>query len=64
LFALQFRDVDCNEHFANALFLMGEIGGNDYNNPFFQRRDMEEISTFVPLVVDKIVKALVVSMGI
>eukprot|EP00253_Pinus_taeda_P001946 PITA_01946 len=49
---------DCNKHFANALFLMGEIGGNDYNDAFFQRRPMQEVETFVPLVVDKIVNTL------
>lgn len=49
---------DCDKHFANALFLMGEIGANDYNYPFFQRRPMKEVHTFIPLVVEKIAKAL------
>eukprot|EP00253_Pinus_taeda_P000985 PITA_00985 len=48
----------CNQHFASALFLMGEIGGNDYNYPFFQHRPMQQMSTFVPLVVAKIENAL------
>jgi hypothetical protein len=40
---------------------MGEIGGNDYNDAFFQQRPMQEVQTFVPLVVDKIINALKVS---
>lgn len=49
---------DCEEHFANSLFLMGEIGGNDYNYPFLLHHSMDEIETFIPLVVQKIVAAL------
>lgn len=49
---------DCKEHFANALFMVGEIGGNDYNNPFIQGRPMEEVETFVPLVINKTVRAM------
>jgi hypothetical protein len=40
---------------------MGEIGGNDYNYPFLLRRSMDEVDTFIPLVVDKIISALKVS---
>lgn len=38
--------------------MMGEIGGNDYNFAFAQRRPMQEVYTFVPLVIRKIKKAL------
>ncbi|MCL7049145.1 hypothetical protein MKW94_025148 [Papaver nudicaule] len=37
---------------------MGEIGGNDYNHPFFQGRDIEEICTFVPEIVNAIYLAI------
>ncbi|GER24477.1 GDSL esterase/lipase [Striga asiatica] len=37
-----------------SLVLLGEIGGNDYNNPIIQGLDFETIRTFVPLVVDYI----------
>jgi len=37
---------------------MGAIGGNDYNYPFLQQRPMQEILSFVPLVVDKIINVL------
>jgi hypothetical protein len=44
--------------FANELFLMGDICGNEYNDAFFQERSIEEFQTFVPLVVDNIVNVL------
>lgn len=52
------NSTDCEEHFANALFMVGEIGGNDYNNPFMQGRPMKEVETFVPLVINKTVIAM------
>jgi hypothetical protein len=33
---------------------MGEIGGNDYNQPFFQNRSLEETRTYVPDVINAI----------
>ncbi|KAJ4791733.1 GDSL esterase/lipase [Rhynchospora pubera] len=39
---------------STSLFLMGEIGGNDYNQPFLQNRPIEEIRTYVPDVIDAI----------
>ncbi|KAM0938492.1 putative sinapine esterase [Dioscorea sansibarensis] len=49
---------ECEEKLSGALFLMGEIGGNDYNDPFFQGRSLEEITTFVPLVINAISRAI------
>jgi hypothetical protein len=37
---------------------MGEIGGNDYNYPFFLQRSIEEIRTYVPLVIKAISSAI------
>ncbi|TVU46913.1 hypothetical protein EJB05_06486, partial [Eragrostis curvula] len=46
-----------------SLFLLG-IGGNDYNNPFFQNRSFTtEIKPLVPKVVGKIEKAIKVLIG-
>ncbi|OVA09186.1 Lipase [Macleaya cordata] len=45
---------DCLEFLSKSLFLVGEIGGNDYNHPFFERRSLAEIQTFVPKVIDAI----------
>lgn len=47
---------------GNSLFLVGEIGGNDYNHPFFQNQRVEEIRTFVPSVVEAISSAITVSL--
>ncbi|XP_058095670.1 GDSL esterase/lipase At1g28600-like isoform X2 [Magnolia sinica] len=45
---------DCGDIFRRSVFLVGEIGGNDYNYPFLQRRSLEEIRTLVPLVINSI----------
>ncbi|KAF5944503.1 hypothetical protein HYC85_018580 [Camellia sinensis] len=38
----------------NSLVLMGEIGGNDYNHAFDSGRNIEEIQSFVPPVINAI----------
>ncbi|RRT32245.1 hypothetical protein B296_00058886 [Ensete ventricosum] len=43
---------------GNSLFLVGEIGGNDYNHPLLQGRSIEEIKTFVPNDIDAISSAI------
>ncbi|KAL7211668.1 hypothetical protein ACSBR2_014507 [Camellia fascicularis] len=48
---------ECDNYFKKSLFLMGEIGGNDYNYAFFVGGSIEELRAFVPLVVDAIVAA-------
>lgn len=50
--------ADCHEVFANSLFLMGEIGGNDFNYPLFIRRSIVEIKTYVPHVISAITSAI------
>ncbi|XP_058100728.1 GDSL esterase/lipase At5g45910-like [Magnolia sinica] len=47
-------DKDCADYFRKSLFLVGEIGGNDYNYAFFQGASMKQIRSFVPQVVDTI----------
>ncbi|KAG6512998.1 hypothetical protein ZIOFF_031144 [Zingiber officinale] len=42
----------------DSLIMMGEIGGNDYINPIFQRRSLEEVKSFVPFVVATISSAI------
>ncbi|XP_010912659.1 GDSL esterase/lipase At1g28650 isoform X2 [Elaeis guineensis] len=49
---------DCKGILSSSLFLMGEIGGNDYNHPFFQGRTVDEIRTFVPSVISAISSAI------
>ncbi|KAI3857360.1 hypothetical protein MKW92_000654 [Papaver armeniacum] len=49
---------DCHEFLKTSLVLMGEIGGNDYNHPFFQGRGLEEIKSFGPEIVNAISSAI------
>ncbi|XP_058096253.1 GDSL esterase/lipase At1g28650-like [Magnolia sinica] len=55
LHSVCFSQIVCeNELLEKALFLVGEIGGNDYNYAFIQGKSIEEVTTFVPNVVHKI----------
>ncbi|KAI3964556.1 hypothetical protein MKW92_025407 [Papaver armeniacum] len=49
---------NCHEYLKTSLIVMGEIGGNDYNFPFFQGSTLEEIRTSVPDVIDAISLAI------
>lgn len=44
---------------------MGEIGGNDYNDPFFIGKSIDEVESYVPLVIDTIISAIneLIEMG-
>lgn len=43
---------------SSSLFLLGEIGMNDYNHPFFQNRSFTaEIRPLLPKVIKKIENA-------
>ena len=56
--------ADCIEHLKNALFMVGEVGGNDYNYALFQGKTMEEVESRVPDVVRVIKDAVRVSFCI
>jgi hypothetical protein len=43
---------------SNALFVVGEIGGNDYNHPLFSGLSLDEVRTFVPDVIRTISLAI------
>ncbi|XP_028764701.1 GDSL esterase/lipase At1g31550-like [Neltuma alba] len=47
----------CKEVLGNALFIVGEIGGNDYGYPLSQPGSLEELKTYVPQVVSAITSA-------
>ncbi|KAG5561838.1 hypothetical protein RHGRI_004768 [Rhododendron griersonianum] len=49
--------ADCSNYFKRSLFLVGEIGGNDYNYPFFVGGSIKQLQALVPLVVEAIVSA-------
>lgn len=53
--------TDCAKYFERSLFLVGEIGGNDYNYPFFVGGTIKQLKALVPLVVETIVAAISVS---
>ncbi|XP_020868243.1 GDSL esterase/lipase At1g28640 [Arabidopsis lyrata subsp. lyrata] len=50
---------DCREMLGDSLILMGEIGVNDYNYPFFEGKSINEIKELVPLVIKAISSAIV-----
>ncbi|PUZ40974.1 hypothetical protein GQ55_9G466000 [Panicum hallii var. hallii] len=50
---------------SSSLFLLGEVGINDYNHPFFQNRSFaDEIRPLVPKVIEKIENATKVLIGL
>ena len=51
------------EKLKNSLFMVGEIGGNDYNYAPFQGKIMEEVESMVPDVVRAIKEAVRVSFS-
>ncbi|KAJ7964782.1 GDSL esterase/lipase [Quillaja saponaria] len=48
----------CKSVLGSSLFVVGEIGGNDYNYPFILKKSVEEITTYVPQVVTAITSAI------
>ncbi|KAI3456177.1 hypothetical protein Pfo_012840 [Paulownia fortunei] len=48
---------DCANYFKRCLFLVGEIGGNDYNYPFFVGGTITQLKAMVPVVVETIAAA-------
>lgn len=53
--------TDCAEKLKDSLFMVGEIGGNDYNYALFQGKSIEEVKSLVPSVVQAIANAVRVS---
>ncbi|XP_048563859.1 GDSL esterase/lipase At1g28570-like isoform X1 [Triticum urartu] len=47
-------EIDCMDMMSKSLFLVGEIGGNDYNLPLFYGVPFEKIHTFTPSIIAKI----------
>ncbi|KAJ8761073.1 hypothetical protein K2173_000752 [Erythroxylum novogranatense] len=48
---------ECKDYFKKSLFLVGEIGGNDYNYAAFIGQSIKQLRTLVPLVVEAIMNA-------
>uniref|UniRef100_A0A1J3G6A7 GDSL esterase/lipase n=1 Tax=Noccaea caerulescens TaxID=107243 RepID=A0A1J3G6A7_NOCCA len=49
----------CREMLGESVILMGEIGGNDYNYPFFEGKSINEIKELTPLIIKAISSAIV-----
>ncbi|KAH7847994.1 hypothetical protein Vadar_032551 [Vaccinium darrowii] len=49
---------DCSEKLKNSLFMVGEIGGNDYGYALLQGKSIDEVKTIVPEVVGAITDAV------
>lgn len=54
--------AECDSYFKKSLFVVGEIGGNDYNYGFFVGGTIEDLKRMVPYVVGAIVSATSVSV--
>jgi hypothetical protein len=50
--------VDCKRYLNGSLFIVGEFGGNDYNAPIFGGKGLDEVTSYVPQIVDKITSSV------
>ncbi|KAH7544939.1 hypothetical protein FEM48_Zijuj01G0039100 [Ziziphus jujuba var. spinosa] len=48
---------ECDDYFKKSLFVLGEIGGNDYNYAYFVGGTRKQLKASVPLVVEAIIRA-------
>ncbi|KAI3741666.1 hypothetical protein L1987_59340 [Smallanthus sonchifolius] len=49
---------DCKNILRNSLILMGEIGGNDYNHAVMVGKPIDELKSYVPLVINAIISGI------
>lgn len=56
---------DCLEKLKNSLFIIGEIGGDDYNYAFVEGKTIEDVKSMIPKIVGAIITAVkrVISYG-
>ncbi|KAJ1284546.1 hypothetical protein BS78_03G212400 [Paspalum vaginatum] len=54
----------CSDMMNRSLFLVGEIGGNDYNLPLLSRAPFENVVTFVPIVIAKVASIITELIGL
>ncbi|KAL3381870.1 hypothetical protein AABB24_001791 [Solanum stoloniferum] len=50
-----FQTTDCPKKLKKSLFLVGEIGGNEFNYGLLQGKTIEELRRMVPVVVQTII---------
>ncbi|CAN1170683.1 GDSL esterase/lipase At5g45910 [Linum perenne] len=51
---------ECEDYLKKSLFFVGEIGGNDFNYPFFLRTTIQQLKPTVPLVIQSVINAATV----
>jgi hypothetical protein len=51
----------CSDVMNQSLFIVGEIGGNDYNLPLLARMPFDHVITYAPIVIAKITSTITVS---
>ncbi|XP_043714464.1 acetylajmalan esterase-like [Telopea speciosissima] len=58
-------ETECRLKLGKSHFMVGEIGGNDYNYAFFQGKTMEEVESLISYVVQRIKDAVteVIKLG-
>ncbi|XP_076928664.1 GDSL esterase/lipase At1g28650-like [Bidens hawaiensis] len=56
---------NCRDFIARSLILVGEIGGNDYNYPILEGKQIEEVESLVPPIIETIISAVIdlIEMG-
>ncbi|KAK4348084.1 hypothetical protein RND71_034423 [Anisodus tanguticus] len=56
---------NCTQTLKNSLLVLGEFGGVDYYNCFFQNKQVPEVRTYVPIVIAEIIRGIreVIQMG-
>ncbi|PWZ32002.1 GDSL esterase/lipase [Zea mays] len=54
----------CSDIMSQSLFIVGEIGGNDYNLPMLSRVPIEKIRSFTPSVIAKISSTITELIGL
>ncbi|XP_060178002.1 acetylajmalan esterase-like [Lycium barbarum] len=57
--------ANCKQTLKNSLVILGEFGGVDYFNCFFQNKQAPKICTYVPLVIAEIMRGIreVIQLG-
>jgi len=56
-------DQEIRKRLRSSLVLVGEIGGNDYNDAFFEYKPVAEVEKLIPGVVKTIIDAAKVNVS-
>ncbi|CAL4975011.1 unnamed protein product [Urochloa decumbens] len=54
----------CSDMMDQSLFVVGEIGGNDYNLPLLARMPFDNVITYAPIVIAKISSTITELIGL